>query len=519
MDSGGSPIAAPPRLRRAAVAALGAYVAVLAATSLFWRFTQDAAMQLYLGWLYVEHGYVPYRDTFETSMPGAPLMHALIVAVLGASDMAFRVWDVAWVVAFLAVMWRLMRPFGRDVALVGPLLFAAHYLGTGPPISFQRDFFLLLPPMAAALAATHLRGGFARGFLIGAGAGMAATVKPQAALLALPIAAWQIAEDRAARPGAPWRAHAPLVLGILLGGASVGAVTAAFLAWNGALGTFLDFSTGYMKLYAHLDGSLRPVSAGERLLNIAKGARNLSDKPLWFAAALLGVYRAVYRAELDGVARRRLLLFLGLAAYAFIHVLFQAKFWIYHWLPWMVVVTALSALCLLPGKDSIGRGEGRFAALALLVVALLSLPVPNESIRIATGRGPTPPKHGSPDRIAAWLAQHSRPGDVAQCIDLIGGGAHALLIARLPLATEFATDLQFHHDVDDPKFAPRRRHFVERLAASRARFVVEIIDHRMWPTGPNTTREFPELRALLERDYRVAVEDPAFLIWERSATE
>jgi len=79
--------------------------------------------------------------------------------------------------------------------------------------------------------------------------------------------------------------------------------------------------------------------------------------------------------------------------------------------------------------------------------------------------------------------------------------------------------LQFHHDVDDPKFAPRRRHFVERLAASRARFVVEIIDHRMWPTGPNTTREFPELRALLERDYRVAVEDPAFLIWERSATE
>src|SRR2546422_9827695 len=52
----------------------------------------------YIAWL-IAQGAVPYRDVFDMNLPGVYLIHWAVLSVGGAGDLAWRLFDLAWLAA------------------------------------------------------------------------------------------------------------------------------------------------------------------------------------------------------------------------------------------------------------------------------------------------------------------------------------------------------------------------------------------------------------------------------------
>ncbi len=124
-----------------------------------------------------------------------------------------------------------------------------------------------------------------------------------------------------------------------------------------------------------------------------------------------------------------------------------------------------------------------------------------------------PPSDGRVDQIATYLQDHLRPSDSVQPLDWTGGAIHAMLLSKAKLATPFAYDFYFYHDISKPYIKGLRRRFVSDLLETRPRFVIDILD-KPHPSGHDTTREFPELFQILNDNYRVAFQGKGFVIYE-----
>ena len=170
------------RLISAASALLLAY---LIWGSRAWPLIHDAPLMHYVAWL-IDQGGVPYRDAFDMNLPGVYLLHLAVLRVGGAGDLAWRLFDLAWLAAIGALLWAYCRPVSDAVAAgAGAALFGLYHLSGGAWRAGQRDFLLCLFLLAGAY-------GVARGLeqpdgrlalLAGGltlGAGM--TVKPHAGL-------------------------------------------------------------------------------------------------------------------------------------------------------------------------------------------------------------------------------------------------------------------------------------------------------------------------------------------------
>jgi hypothetical protein len=125
-------------------------------------------------------------------------------------------------------------------------------------------------------------------------------------------------------------------------------------------------------------------------------------------------------------------------------------------------------------------------------------------------------KEGHGDEIAENLKANLRPGDSIQLLDWAGGAVHAMLMARVKLAAPFVYDESFYHNLDIPYVQQLRTQFVGDLERIRPRFIIEVHDDGPYsePTGPNTSREFPELRSFLTGHYAVIQEGQGYRIHE-----
>ncbi len=112
--------------------------------SLRWPLIHDIALMHYKARL-ISAGAVPYRDTFDMNMPGVYLNHMALVAVGGAGDIAFRVFDLGWLAATAGLMFLYCRPAGNRVSgVTAGLFFAIYHVSGGATLAGQRDFLLCI---------------------------------------------------------------------------------------------------------------------------------------------------------------------------------------------------------------------------------------------------------------------------------------------------------------------------------------------------------------------------------------
>lgn len=531
-----------PIVQSLVLAALALLLVLKAAGSTRWRMEHDTPLLHYAAFLIDERGMSPYRDVFETSMPGTFLFHTAVGGLFGYGDAAFRAVDLFLLACISCSSFFFMRRFGALAGWAAAILFPLVYLGKGNVMSLQRDY-LGVVPLALALCCIPAEAGghglagkgpvrLRRFAAVGALFGFASLIKPHLAL-GLPIFFGALSVIRwRGRPSAPsvdpprrsagsfprsWRDL------LRCAGATVLAFLATWLlalAWlwaRSSLGAFLDIVFGYLPLHNEINGARAVLAESERLPYLFIRTLGLGG---YGSLALLGFF-GCYHAFVH--ARRRwnvsaVLVLLCAAAYLFYPTL-AGKFWKYHYMPMVYFLALAGALSLASRRGRLVRMGWLATAIFLLAIQQqLNLPRYVRSTRAALAESyrPPAPKKGRVDQIADWLRHRLEPGDTVQPLDWAAGGAvHAMLLARAKPATRYLYDYHFYHHVSHPYVRNLRRSFLADLKAARPRFIIESQVVRPRVRGRDTARSFFALETFLQNHYTQVRRGDGYSIFER----
>ncbi|MEX2116839.1 MAG: hypothetical protein WEB37_08125 [Bacteroidota bacterium] len=500
------------KVNRAALIVLAVALALFVLLSLQWRFQHDTALLFYISFLFEHFGYFPYRDVFDVNLPLTYLTYAMIGRFTGYSDLGVRFADLTMLGGLMLMTWQWMKIFGRHVAWAGAIVFGLVYLRLGPAVSLQREFLILLPVLGGILAFTQLRRfkPEVRAALSGFLFGIACLIKPHA-VLAFPILVmFEIAEQRTNIRSVLVQTVLPAIGGFLV----PILVFLIYLTRFEALQPFLSVIRQYYPLYAQLNGEQSTLAEGERLGYLLHGYFQFGGFGWWWIPALWGLY-AFLRTQPNKNQRRQAILLLTLMIGYSLYPVFSGKFWHYHWLLFAYFSVQAGALSLDQADATpVVRRMGPIA-MFLGFAFFAATPTTFMLDQIRSG-GIQPIKGGRVDAISEYLRPRLRPGDTVQPLDWTGGAAHALLLAEARPATRFVYDVMFYHHISGKYTQGLRREFVTQLQLSEPRFIVEVFgEDKPWVKGEDTTREFPELKSLLQEHYVVIAEGNGYRILER----
>jgi len=488
------------------VLTIAAAALILAAfVSLRWRYVHDSPIMVYAGYL-VAHGAVPYRDFFDINMPGTYFTMWFMGSVFGWNDIGFRVFDLLSLASIVVATFWWMKRFGKLPALVAALAFPLWYLHAGPPLSMQREYIALVPfawLLALVSDETKLKSR-SRYLFAGILAGMTLLIKPQFFVLSLPLLFVLLRWDTSS-VGVQRRTI------LFVGGISIPlGATFLYLLFTGSLGPFIDIVVNYWPLYSHLTETHTTISGLPRLLYLAHAT--------WFGLFKIYVPTAIvglFVLSGDSSYRRSVWMFSGLLVAAAIYPALSGQFWNYHWIPFYYVLLCASSLAARPIERWSFAGLAPIGVAISMMLWLSSKVVDDLRISGISLSGESRPKDLVADEIARFLRAQMKPGDTVQPLDWTGGAVHAMLMVRAPLATRFIYDFHFYHHVNNAYIGKLRREFMIELTARKPRFIIQVLEFKPWPRGPNTTRHFPELQEFLEQCYATAQQGATYRILER----
>ena len=502
--------------RLAIVALLALFTGLLltaAIKSLHSRMAHDAPIMFYIAFLIEHFHVVPYRETFDMNMPGSYLLYAVLGRLTGYSDLGIRIADLSLLWVLSAATWGMLRRISQLSAWAAAVIFPLLYLVGGVAFTLQREF-LILVLLSLALALVFQR--TPSGWLGTAGAGLllgvCVTIKPQLALVWPLFALYQVQAWKASSPNLPRSPVLRLWIGSALGFLLPIAAMVVYLISVHALSAFVDVARNYWPLYGALNGAHAALSGTARLRYLLVNFSKLCGNLQWVPTALFGLWVALRAGSLPPEQGRQVRLLAALTLFFVVYPVFSGQFWPYHGLPLLYFAVVLTSLCL-TGL----RGPGQPGWLPAARLAALG------SVLLIAGRQfyyfqpELSPESGRADQMAAYLAGHLRPGDRVQPLDWTSGAVHAMLLTRVQIATPFIYDFYFYHHVSHPYIQNLRRRFIADLTASKPRFILQMVsEDKPWPSGPDTTRQFPQLQAVLASQYHPVQSQNGYVIYLRN---
>ncbi len=471
------------------LALLAAYLIVQAVYSTRWQIAHDEAPLLYEAFL-MQSGQMPYRDLFDFQMPGSFLAYFALGALSGFNAFRLRLLDLLILAAILTATYFALKRFGKAPALAAALLFGLKYLQGGLSMSLQREYLLLIflaPAVYISLLdelTPRLR------LTLGVLFGLAALIKPHAAIGLLPM----LAADLWAFVKRPSLILLPAAAGFLI---PVSAMI-AWLGFTGALIPFLSIATNYWALYSQINGQMEITSGAARLSHLLTQTLHLGGHALWLIPAAIGVYFH---------PNKKTWLLVALAFCYALYPAFSGQFFPYHYLPFTYFIILLAAMAFNVKRST-------FNVLSFTLVIFLLLPsqtfirqLQNKPLSTSTDRAA---------QIARFLEKNLQDGDTVQPLDWTGGSLLAMLQTRARIATPYVFDFYFYHHVSNPYIQSLRADFITDLQAASPRFIIEVtaVD-KPWVSGADTSREFPALRAYLDQNYFIAIQKSDYVIYER----
>jgi hypothetical protein len=476
-----------------ALAGFAGLATVLAWRSRAWPVIHDVALMHYAAWR-IGDGAVPYRDLFDMNQPGAYLVHCAVLRTLGAGDLAWRVFDLAWLGLTAAVVAALAAPWGAPAAAGGALVLIVYHLAGGAWQAGQRDFVLCVFLLLGALGVVRWleRRRLASLAWSGAALGAGITLKPHAALFAGALAL-VVAVAAARAGGTAAAASAAAVFVVAVAAAPVGVL--AWLSAAGGLAAWRDIVTGYLlPLYSRLGRS---------------AAWSVYRWHAWIPLGLGALASLAVAGLRGGGGPRHLVAGLGLA-YGVVHYVAQGKGWEYHLYP-LAAFAAVLVGAELPAALAARRRLVAGALAACLVAALLLLG--------AKGLEASPAslwweRERTVRALEADLRARLAPGDTVQVLDTTEGGIHALLRLGVRQPTRFMYDFHFFHDESAPVILALRAELIRGLDARPPRVIV--LFERGWPGGGyERVERFPELAARLRERYEPVLERAGYRLYAK----
>jgi hypothetical protein len=489
--------------------------------SLKWPITHDEAPLFYETFLMRAAGLVPYRDLFDFQMPGSYVAYSIIGRLSSFDAFRIRILDIIILAALLTITFFALRRFGKTPAtlalrcarcsagVAAALLFGLKYLHGGPSMSLQREYLLLIFLALAVWISMRdiltLKHRITLGLLFG----LAAVIKPHAAIGLIPILLFDITDMVKRLKLTLLKAATTSILPAVAGFLIPILAMVAWLGFTGALTPFISIAANYWPLYSQVNGQMEITSGATRMSLLLTQTLNLGGNGLWLIPALIGVYFN---------QNKKTYLLASLALCYAIYPTFSGQFFAYHYIPFTYFIILLASLTFNPDiyKPSNPIAHSSYFILQFLsFILILFLLLPSQTfIRQLEGKSiPT-----STDRaveITNFLGKNLKVGDTVQPLDWTGGTLLAMLKTHARIATPYVFDFYFYHHVSNPYIQGLRADFMNDLQIAKPRFIVEVtaID-KPWITGPDTSREFPELRAFLDANYSVTIHKDDYVIYE-----
>ncbi len=491
-------------------AALLGTSAVVLSPLIFMPLARDQGLFAYVGQVILQGG-MPYRDVFEQKGPATHMTFAAVLYLGGETQLAVR--GFFYLVALgsvglgSALAWKLAGPWAAwATACVMSFALLQGDWGT-PWQTAQVEDLLLLIALATLLLVVsgpkHLKSwhGWAWGSLWAWAVALKPTAVLPAAVLTVPVA-WELLRHRGAKPLVRW------LLASALGATAVALPLLAWLWRGGALEACWNqvvlhnwqvYARGYRKPYEALTMLLDPRwSRMELLALLALGYRRIRDCRLW---RLLGWWLAAHYAV----------------------VIWQGKFWPYHWTPAVGILSiaagvGVARMAQLVARACLGQVRSGTVALGIgglgLLVGTVDVPswvrTAKEVVRLwghgeldlyrARFRvGAAPYEQTWP--VAQYLAQHTAPGERIQV------WGHECLIYFLS-GRRAATRFAFNRTLcrrGHPRVEKWRREFLAQLAQNPPTYFVLVHQDGVpqFPRGSDRElEEFPELKRWLANHYK-----------------
>lgn len=505
------------------LALLAALLIVQAGFSLQWRITHDEAPLLYEAFLMQIEGRVPYRDIFDFQMPGSFAAYYALARLSGFTGyFRLRILDLGILTALLTITFLFMRGFGKPAAFAAALLFGLKYLQGGAYMSLQREYLFLIFIVLAVWMQIYMRDSltFKHRLLIGFLFGLSAVIKPHAAIGLIPILLIDMMDMiqrlKLTLPNSAARSILPALAGFVI----PVLVVIAWLALNGALIPFIDIARNYWPLYAQINGQMEITAQGTRIPFLLTQSLKLGGHAIWLLPAVLGIYLVPQENK------RHAYLLASLALCYAVYPALSGQFFDYHYIPFIYFIVLLASLSISTTMQSVRLSTFdlppsrrafilHLSAFILLLVILINVRPSPTFLRQINNR-PIAKTTDRAEEIALYLGENLKDGDTVQPLDWTGGALLAMLETRAHIATPYIFDFYFYHHVSTPYIQSLRADFMSDLQETHPRFVVEVtaID-KPWLSGQDTTREFPELRAFLNENYSVTVQEDDYAIYER----
>jgi Dolichyl-phosphate-mannose-protein mannosyltransferase len=483
-------------------------------------------------------GGMPYQDAWDFKPPGIFLTYALAQGVFGKSMLSIRLLEVIGLVATVFGLQRLAQVFldrpraGLVAGAVASLVHAQlEFWHTAQPETFG-GYLTVAALVVVTLDVTPGRRWLVP-FGVGALFGLCALYKPPLGGGVLVCGAYLLSRERArfAKPPQLVKSAALIGAGFAL---PLGLVLAWIVgrgAWPAFYWTFHDFLPGYTKLNwseAHAPGMLYYA---------------ISEAFVKFSA--LSAFGVIAMIAMTPLHRERELVFLvlGIVAIQIAGIAMQGKFFPYHYAATLVLVSLLAGIGVYKlFRRCLVSGPGSMLALALFVLVAIDMrdavnDLPQRfrdrlQLRLSflLRRG----EHQSRadlDRDLSYVADYNLDADRQVALDIRSrtSSGDPVFIWGFEPSTYFLADrpLASRWIYDVPQRTPWQRDFSRRelladLSLNRPKvIVVERRDVFPSVTGsPLDSRDelpnFPELKSLLEHQYRKVREIEDFELYERS---
>jgi hypothetical protein len=477
--------------------AVGCLIALLCALGFFYAqlpLAGDHGYYSFGAWR-MTAGQVPYRDVGCYDAPGIYAIHLLAHSTLGWNAAGLRWFDVAWMVATVAVVFEVARRLGsRFAAWLAVALAMGVYVGLGYRETAQRDSFPILFTLGALLLALRVPVGVRACVALGACTAGVFWLKPPTILVCAPALLsalfggaffWR---DRVRRAGA-----------MALGFAAVSAPFLLYFAAEGALAPLAECMIEYSAVYS----TVRYAAP----LHARFFADFLLASPIALAAG----------AGLVAGRRERGIALLGWCTLAAIaNVSIQGKLTIAHTMPLWFLLAIGAALAVGRAFDAARSAAPRRRRVlqAAAWIALLAMGVQVVSMHRQQRHGALLAqawRKGSLQieredvKVARYVASRTDPGDG---VVVWGTGAGLIYFAaRRPCPTRFLQAYPFASVLRDTPLVVRwKAEYLEALRRAPPRYFV-VMGNDAFPNIRNldseqALRDWSELSGWLAAHYR-----------------
>jgi Dolichyl-phosphate-mannose-protein mannosyltransferase len=446
----------------------------------------------------IVRGGLPYRDAWDFKGPLLYYVYALAQWLFGVHIWSIRVVDAIFLTLGTVALYRVTATLAdRGAARFGAVLFVLWYASHSFWHTAQPDGWA---GMLITLAVATVLGGSASagfGLTVGAGAclGLTVLMKPLwAAFLLLPV--FYLVTSRARDRVGP-------IVALLIGWMLPIGLTIIWFAVNGALGDLLDVHLRYSALYAGL-------ASDDRLKNLAEYFLSSRVTAVAIPIVAYGVV-VLWRAQ-----RPAAILMVAWLAITVSLVALQGRFYAYHWLPMLPAMAILVAV----GLHDLSQRSKEFA---LIVCATLLLgcvaPIVLEAARFMGWRAGVIDRrqyynaYGEPGfdmQAVDWLRSTGAPGKIFT----FGWHCSVPWLSERQTVSRFGYSLPLMMGAGTAVRSQYRQELMAALTADPPKYIVvgtlseQILGTRL------TIADFPELAALVARDYRPVAEFGTITIHE-----